>query len=555
MASSFFALFLWILIAGCTAHQAASDEKTGSFSFVDETGSPSAYVTESFLMHHLGILAHDSLMGRGTGQDGSRMAADYLEQFYRSDSFSYSNVDIIRQSFTLEGIFWDSVSYDLYQLDGQDTLFISRSRMDQGTGASFIPLIDGTEIVDAPVVFAGYGFSRTYSASLASSDGILQGAWVMLFEPGADEGVSRRDVVRNFTANGANGVIFINDAEPDEWEVKATAMSRQLQRPMAIREPGSSFRMSPRTGGTAVSIHPELALRMLHLDDFESLDSLRQYWRANIPDAQPVLTGFRFRNKPEINTRLFEEDNIIAVIPGADDDLRNEVVVLTAHYDHMGTGEPDDHNQVVYYGADDNASGTAILLQIAKAFQIKAQKGYQPSRTLVFLHTAAEEWGLYGAFHYAKNPIFPLNLTIANVNVDMVGFVDNRYSREEDQNYVYVIGANMVSSVLDKLVGQANRATANLKLDEIYNDTGHYLGLYRRSDHWAFAEKNIPFVFFFSGLHNYYHRPADTPDRINGALLTKRAELITELVWYLAETDERPEVDRKRLGRGRLPGR
>jgi len=133
--------------------------------------------------------------------------------------------------------------------------------------------------------------------------------------------------------------------------------------------------------------------------------------------------------------------------------------------------------------------------------------------------------------------------------------VDNEYARREEQDYIYVIGAGMVSSMLEELVQQANEATAKLILDETYNDTTHRLQLYRRSDHWPFAQQNIPFVFFFSGLHDHYHRPSDTPDRIDIPLLTERAKLVTELTWYLADLENRPETDRLEFGENAVPSR
>ncbi len=521
------------------------------------TESPSRFVDADFLDRKIHILASDSLEGRGTGQAGSAMTADFLDNFYTGFSaMPGGSIPVIRQPFALEGIFWNSVYYDLYRTEGIDTLFFSRTHLEKSGLAGFFPIVDGAREHDAPVVFAGSArfdsgdeISRTIAAALENS-------WALVFAPGPDDERTRTEIVRYLSRNyRATGVIFITEEDPEEWEQHALAMSHQLERPRGIRRPGTNHRMSGWSPGLAVSIHPDLALGILGLDQPRQLDSLRSHWQSHTSTPVPELTGFRLRNRPVMETRSFEEDNIVAVIQGADEELSSEIVVLSAHYDHMGLGQPDEYDDIVYSGADDNASGTAVLMQIAKAFRQAAEHGYRPSRTLVFLHAAAEEWGLFGSRYFVDNPLFPDSEIIANVNVDMVGFVDNEYARREDQHYLYVIGAGMVSSMLEELVQQANEATVELYLDEKYNDTTHRLQLYRRSDHWPFAQQNIPFVFFFSGLHDYYHRPSDTPDRIDVPLLTQRTKLMTELIWYLAETENPPENDRLQFGESAVPSR
>jgi len=521
------------------------------------TDNLSRFVEADFLDRKIHILASDSLKGRGTGQPGSAMTADFLEGFYTNASLaSGESIPVIRQPFVLEGIFWNSVYYDIYQTDGVDTVFFSRTHLEKGGQAGFYPLMDGAREYDAPVVFAGYArFDRgdEISHTIAAS---LENSWALVFAPGPDDQRTRTDIVRYLSRNyRATGVIFITEEDPDNWEQQARAMSRQLERPRGIRRPGERYRMADWSPGLAVSIHPDLALGMLGLDQPRQLDSVRTRWQGHISSPIPEQTGFRLRNRPVMESRSFEEENIIAVIPGADEERSREIVVLSAHYDHMGLGQPDDNDDIVYSGADDNASGTAVLMQVANAFRQAAEEGCRPSRTLVFLHTAAEEWGLFGSRYFVDNPSFPDSDIITNVNVDMVGYVDNVYARREDQDYIYVIGAGMVSSILGELVRQANEATADLILDETYNDTTHRLQLYRRSDHWPFAQQNIPFVFFFSGLHDHYHRPSDTPDRIDIPLLTERAKLVTELTWYLAELESRPETDRLEFGENAVPSR
>jgi hypothetical protein len=542
--------------AGCATPAGLQSPHAPAKTIVPDGRSPAFYVDKNFLADQVAVLASDSLKGRGTGQTGATMTADFLSGFYRNIGISTGETELIRQQFDLEGIFWDAVSYDLYRMDGMDTLFIYRSHLEKGGSSRFFPIMDGARDHDAPVIFAGHAVFDTGDEISRSIQASLENNWAMVFEPGPDNDRTRTDIIRELTERyRALGVIFIPGEDAEVWEDRARAMSRQLERPRMIRRPDGRYRASEFNPGTAVSVHPELALGLLGLARPEQLDSVRASWHSNTSGPIPEQTGFRFRNSPVLSNRSFEEENIVFVIPGADEQLSREAIVLTAHYDHMGLGQPDDCDDIVYSGADDNASGTAVLMQLARSFRELAEDGYQPSRTLVFVHAAAEEWGLFGSRYFVDNPPFTDLEIVTNINVDMVGYVDNIYAEKDDQDYVYVIGAGMVSSLLEELVDAANNATSGLVLDERYNDTSHRLQLYRRSDHWPFAERNIPFVFFFSGLHDHYHRPSDTADRIDDRLLAARARLIGELVWYLAETPAAPQTDRKELGVSPVPSR
>ncbi|MEX0681259.1 MAG: M28 family peptidase [Balneolales bacterium] len=548
-------LFLQLLIpfTSCTL---ISRESSSADTFSGD--SPAAYVSQSFIQKHIKAIADDSMLGRGTGQPGSSKMADYLYSFYTSESFDVmENLEVVKQPFLLEGLFWDTSVFLVYKLINNDTLFTDKSILKKGSDASFFPLMGGHNAVDAPVVFAGYGHTDGpyRNLQLEGNEDALESAWIMVFEEqqryssnsSADnsKSISRTNLVHKIISDyGSSGVIFISDHDPEQWEKEAVFMSNQLERPLAIRKDGF-FRGAHSSTNVAYSVHPELAARMLGLHDLSQLDSLRTYWSIPETSAAPEITGYRFKNSPLTNHRKFEEHNIISIIPGVDDSLKNEIVILTAHYDHLGLGEPNEHNDIIFNGADDNASGTSVLIQIADAFRQAADEGYRPSRTIVFLHVAAEEWGLIGARHYVANPLFPNNNVTANVNVDMIGSVDIEYSGRKDTSYIYIIGAGLVSSKLEALVNDANKSTVNLKLDELYNDINHPSSLYRRSDHWAFGEIGVPFVFFFSGLHDHYHVPSDTPDRLSWSLISSRAKLITDLVWRLAETKEQLETERE----------
>lgn len=232
---------------------------------------------------------------------------------------------------------------------------------------------------------------------------------------------------------------------------------------------------------------------------------------------------------------LPDSENILAFIEGSE--KPEEIVVISGHYDHVGT-----KNGVVYNGADDDGSGTVAVMEIAKAFQSAKKAGKGPKRSILFLHVTGEEHGLFGSDYYTSNPVFPLANTVVDLNIDMIGRDD---PENRGKQYVYVIGSEMLSSQLKIINEQANKKTNNLELNYKYDDPSDPQRLYYRSDHYNFAKNNIPVAFFFDGIHEDYHKPTDDVEKIDYDLLTKRTQLVFATAWELANRPERIVVDRK----------
>ena len=203
---------------------------------------------------------------------------------------------------------------------------------------------------------------------------------------------------------------------------------------------------------------------------------------------------------------------------------------------------------VIYNGADDDGSGTVAIMEIAEAFQQAVKEGYRPKRSVVFLHVTGEEKGLLGSEYYSNHdPLVPLENTVTNLNIDMIGRIDpNR--EEKNRNYIYLIGSDIISQDLHDVSEQTAKEYSNLVLDYRYNDpkrkvyeSGRYIenNYYYRSDHYNFAQNNIPIIFYFSGTHVDYHKPTDTADKIEYDLLQERTKLIFHTAWELANRDER----------------
>ncbi|WP_312076787.1 M28 family metallopeptidase [Chryseobacterium sp.] len=233
---------------------------------------------------------------------------------------------------------------------------------------------------------------------------------------------------------------------------------------------------------------------------------------------------------------LPDSENILAFIEGSE--KPEEIVVISGHYDHVGS-----RNGVVYNGADDDGSGTVAVMEIAKGFNEAKKAGHGPKRSILFLHVTGEEHGLFGSEFYTDNPVFPLANTVVDLNIDMIGRDD---PENRGKQYVYVIGSEMLSSQLKVINEAANKNTNNLELNYKYDDPADTERLYYRSDHYNFAKNNIPVAFYFDGIHEDYHKPTDDVDKIDFPLLQKRTQLVFATAWELANRAERIVVDKKK---------
>ena len=231
-----------------------------------------------------------------------------------------------------------------------------------------------------------------------------------------------------------------------------------------------------------------------------------------------------------------DSENVVAIIPGSD--IPDEYIVLTAHLDHIGVNDRGE----VFNGADDNGSGTVALLEIAEAFKATLEEGDGPKRSIVFLHVSGEERGLLGSEYYTEYPLYPLENTVVNLNMDMIGRIDpNR--RNSNPKYIYLIGSDWISQDLHDLSEEVNRKYTKLKLDYTYNELDHPERLFYRSDQINFAVWDIPAIFYFNGFHDDFHKVTDTADKINYDILALRTKLIFHTVWEIANRADRIKVD------------
>ncbi|MDT0678354.1 M28 family metallopeptidase [Autumnicola musiva] len=261
-----------------------------------------------------------------------------------------------------------------------------------------------------------------------------------------------------------------------------------------------------------------------------------EYQNLNIPAAQGNDDYFQEVPASFFRGDIKDSENMVAYFKGSE--KPEEIVVISSHYDHVGM---DDEGNV-FNGADDDGSGTVGILEIAEAFTKAKKDGYTPKRSILFLNVTGEEKGLVGSKYYTENPIFPLENTVADLNIDMIGRIDPEHAGND--NYIYLIGSDKLSTELHELSEQVNEKYMNLDLDYTYNDENDPNRFYYRSDHYNFAKHNIPIIFYFNGVHEDYHKITDTPDKINYEALAKRAKLVFLTAWEIANRDQRLIVDK-----------
>ncbi|NBX19839.1 MAG: M28 family peptidase, partial [Bacteroidia bacterium] len=208
--------------------------------------------------------------------------------------------------------------------------------------------------------------------------------------------------------------------------------------------------------------------------------------------------------------------NVMGVIEGSD--LKNEYIVLSAHYDHLGKD-----GDIVYNGADDDGSGTVAVLTLAKTFKTLQNLGYGPRRSILFVLFSGEEKGLWGSSYFSDHPTLPLDKVSCDINIDMIGRIDPDRTTPDRNHYVFIVGQSRLSSETSKILNTLNSKTQRLTLDEKFDHKKDPNRIYYRSDHYNFAKKGVPVVFFYDGmLGGDYHEPTDDIELIDWEIYHKR---------------------------------
>ncbi|HUQ67630.1 MAG TPA: M28 family peptidase [Flavitalea sp.] len=465
-------------------------------------------ITPDDLKNHLFKIASREMQGRETATEGQRLAATYIEEQFKKDSLTPGWNGSYQQPFP---VYKDSLIKAVLVINGKnlkhDTDFTAT--LNSGFNIS----MESDEIF-----FAGFGQSDSAFDDYSNTN--VKGKIVMIW-PG--------------TRTTISGGKKVTSAAPDYYILQKSAKKNGAAA-LLIVQPSFIRGALPNRDRMYVKDYREDSIpdtfiisdstaRLIVGKDFESV-------RKSIKTDAPAGKSYASRIKLEHEKVMqqLQSSNVIGMLQGTD--KKDEAVIITAHYDHLGKKDT-----TIYFGADDDGSGTVAVLEIAQAYKLAAAAGVRPRRTIIFMTVSGEEKGLWGSDYYSGHPAFSLDKTSADINIDMIGRIE-KGRKGDSLDYIYVVGDNRLSSDLRPVSENLNNKHFKFKFDYKYNDPNDPERIFYRSDHYNFAKKGVPAIFYFSGLHDDYHRPTDTPDKIRYELLSRRAQMIFYTTWEIANRQE-----------------
>ena len=513
--------FAIVTSCGTSSKSSANASQSQLSEKIDPTEYAST-ITSGELKTMLYKYASDEFEGRNTGDKGQKMAVEYLKQKYvdmgiptplGGDDY-FQEVPLEKKKVAEAQITVNGNSFNNFE--DYVVLAVSKS----------------LNISINDIVYVGYGIDDDNYSDYKNSD--VKGKFVLA------KGGEPTDAEGNFVTSGTS--------EDTKWNNGRQAISSKREAAIANGAKGlflmddallsryAPFYQSQAASGSAGRLTLKSnAEGIIMLLINESLG--KALHPSIIEDSTPKTIKTTLSLDIENKSESVISENVVAYIKGSE--KPKEILVISAHLDHEGI-----KNGEIYNGADDDGSGTVALLEIAQAFKMAEKAGHGPKRSILFLHVTGEEKGLLGSKHYADNdPIFPLEDTVADLNIDMIGRTDPKRTIGT-RNYIYLIGSDKLSTDLHTISEEANSKYINMELDYKFNDDNDPNRFYYRSDHYNFAKNNIPVIFYFNGTHADYHKPSDTPDKIEYDLLETRARLVFYTAWEVANRDKRLVVDK-----------
>jgi hypothetical protein len=502
MKKIFKSLALLILFVACTVTQKSTTSNVVVKKCADaETYSKTILARD--LNKHLSVIASDEYEGRETGKEGQKKAAQYIKNHFTEIGLAPGNNGSYFQEFPLD--IKDPANVFI-NVKGVDYSFIEDFYQFGGLPDT---LLKGNQIVDM-----GYGINEDAHSDYAGKN--VKGK-LILIKAGKPEGKELKKewnwrMKREEAQKQGAVAVFYYD---DNYEANIKPIENYIKNPqMQLHNKGRR-----RTTAT-----PFFVISPKFNNAIISSSTVDGNYEAD------------YSLNLKTNTKQISSENVLGFLEGTE--KKDEVLVITGHYDHIGYD-----NGEICNGADDDGSGTVSVLEIAEAFAKAAKEGKRPRRSILFMTVSGEEKGLLGSQYYVDNPVYPLENTIANLNIDMVGRVDDAH--KNNPNYVYIIGSDKLSTELHEISEQSNKLYTNIALDYTYNSDNDPNRFYYRSDHYNFAKNGIPVIFYFNGTHEDYHKPTDDVEKINFEAMQARARLVFLTAWELANREQRVVVDKK----------
>lgn len=461
-------------------------------------------------------LSSDALQGRETSYPGERLVAKYIAEHFRSLGLKPMGDN---------GSFLQHYQVELLRVDDKSDIVVNTGKDSKRFSwvKDFMAFGGRDTSVSGGVAFTGFTDNDTPEQAGTSLAGkvvfVFAGPRRALNDTSVTQ-VRRRGATVRPIPSAVATIVVLDEIGPASYvrfssQLASAGLSRGR---MQLKSDSPSRPARP----TPLMLYgsPEIAEAILS-GSGQSLNEIRQKAFQDSVFTPVIVAG----RDVTINMKMASEDreaeNVVGLLEGSDPVLKKQIVVFSAHFDHLGMGA----NGAIYHGADDDGSGTSMVMELAAAF---AKNPVKPKRSLLFLAVSGEEKGLLGSSYYTSHPIIPLDETIADFNTDMIGRMDTTHERTKDIPYTYIIGSDKISTELDSVLRVANKESNDLQIDYTYNNPDDPNRFYQRSDHYNFARKGVPIAFFFTGVHVDYHRPTDTVDKI----LFDRMMKIGQLVYY-----------------------
>jgi Zn-dependent M28 family amino/carboxypeptidase len=512
-------------------------------------------ITAAQLKDYLSFIASDEMEGRDTPSRGLDTTAKFLATNLSRWGFKAAGD---------EGSFFQKIALTRDVLDKAET----RLQINDQTlalGDDYIPFARPADLPAMPLVFAGNGWF-VKSKNIDAYKGIdAKGKIAVIFGPanGYPHGITASDLTGRHGEDwmnvseyaqkqGVAGIILVPDFQYlANWDRnRARSTERGITKVDKFQSPAGA--QIPQ-----IVISPRIANNLFQSERQDAISIFESVSAGKVPDPFALNSNKRVSLAVRVKSEKAETQNVVAVFEGSDPVLKNEYVALGAHYDHVGVGTPVNGDGI-YNGADDDGSGTTALLAMAEAL---AKASARPKRSILFVWHAGEEKGLWGSRYFTNYPTLPLDKIVTQINIDMIG----RSKKEGDTNplnrdlsgpnEIYVIGSKMMSTELGELTDTVNKQYLNITYDYRYDDPSDPNRFFSRSDHYNYAKKGIPIVFFFDGVHEDYHRPGDSVDKIDFQKMERVARTIYLTLWEVASRPTRPKVDKQlpaQLSGGRL---
>lgn len=465
-------------------------------------------ITAADLKANLSIIASDAMEGRETGKRGQKMAAAFI-------SFTFQELGLAAP---VNGSYYQPVPLYSAGISGV-TLKANNTELDKNEFA-YLGSTETAGLVELPIVWVGKGTEEELAKLTISGNAV-----VMLAESSGN--MMNNPTITTLRDKGAKMVFVVIDKEEDFTRIANRARGSSEGR-LSLAKPGSQ---SNNPGIFYLTWNAASKIFNTHADNLKKVTADKK-----LTKIKPATVIYSVTS----SVKEVRSENILGFLEGTD--KKDEVVVITAHYDHIGIS-PRAEGDKINNGADDDGSGTVAVLAMAKAFAQAKKEGKGPRRSILFMTVTGEEKGLLGSSYYTDNPVYSLENTVVNLNIDMIGRSDPQH--KSSAPYVYVIGSDKLSAELHALSENVNKTYYNLVFDYTYNDQNHPDRLYYRSDHWNFAKKNIPIIFYFDGIHEDYHKVSDEVGKIEFDLLTKRTQTVFYTAWEIANRENRLTLDKK----------